>query len=188
MLDGIDAALSAGLQIRLNAVVLRGIIEAEFERLLGYAHGRGMSLALIETMPLGGTGADRVKQYLSLGEFRQWLSARWTLAPVTEKNGGPATYVRVAETGGLLGFIAPLSCNFCASCNRVRVSSTGRLYTCMGHEGSHDLVPALGEKNPYAALDAAIRTTIGQKPERHGFEIGPHGAVGLGRPMSALGG
>ena len=96
--------------------------------------------------------------------------------------------MRVVETGGVLGFIAPLTCNFCASCNRVRVSSTGRLYTCMGHEGSSDLTPALGEKNPDAALDAAIRAAIRQKPERHGFGIGPLGVVGIGRPMSALGG
>ena len=188
VMDGIDAALSAGLQVRLNAVALRGVIETEFERLLAYAHGRGMSLALIETMPLGGTGADRVRQYLSLGEFRRELSARWTLEPVPEKNGGPASYVRVAETGGLLGFIAPLSCNFCAGCNRVRVSSTGRLYTCMGHEGSRDLAPALGASDPDAALDAAIRAAVRHKPERHGFRIGRHGVLGIGRPMSVLGG
>jgi cyclic pyranopterin phosphate synthase len=188
VLDGIDAALSAGLQVRLNAVALRGVIETEFDRLLAYAHGRGMSLALIETMPLGGTGADRVRQYLSLAEFKRELSARWTLEPVPEKTGGPASYVRVAETGGLLGFIAPLSCNFCAGCNRVRVGSTGRLYTCMGHEGSRDLVPALRESDSDAALDATIRAAIRQKPERHGFRIGRHGVVGIGRPMSVLGG
>jgi len=188
VLDGIDAAIAAGLQVRLNAVALRGIIEAEFERLLGYAHGRGMSLALIETMPLGGTVADRLKQYVSLAEFRRELSERWTFEPVPEKNGGPATYVRVAETGGLLGFIAPLSCNFCAGCNRVRVSSTGRLYTCMGHEGSRDLGPALRAENPDAALDEVIRASVKRKPERHDFRIDRDGVVGIGRQMSALGG
>ena len=188
VLEGIDAALAAGLRVRLNAVALRGAIETEFDRLLGYSHDRGMSLALIETMPLGGDGAERLSQYLSLGEFRRQLAARWTLEPVTEKNGGPATYVRVAETGGLLGFIAPLSCNFCAGCNRVRISSVGRLYTCMGHEGSRDLAPALRDGVSDGELEAAIRAAIRQKPERHNFRIDAGGVVGIGRSMSVLGG
>lgn len=187
-LAGIDAALAAGLRIRLNTVALRGVVEHEFDRLLRFAHDRGMSLALIETMPLGGTAIDRTAQYLSLEAFRRELSTRWSLEPVPEKNGGPASYVRVAETGGLLGFIAPLSCNFCAACNRVRVSSAGRLYTCMGDEGSRDLVPALGAANPDIALDADIRAALKQKPERHQFRIDPSGVAGINRTMSVLGG
>lgn len=188
VLNGIDAALAAGLRVRLNAVALRGVIETEFDRLLAFAHGRGMSLALIETMPLGGIASDRIKQFLSLDAFRQELAARWTLDSVPDENGGPASYVRVAETGGLLGFIAPLSCNFCAGCNRVRVSSTGRLYTCMGLEGSRDLGPALRAENPDAALDAVIRAALRHKPERHGFKIGASAVVGISRSMSNLGG
>ena len=132
LLDGIEAARAAGLIIRINAVALRGVIERQFEPLLNYAHARGMALALIETMPLGDTGASRHEQFLSLGAFRAEIGKRFDLSPVAERSGGPADYVRVAETGGLLGFITPFSCNFCAGCNRVRVSSNGRLFTCMG--------------------------------------------------------
>lgn len=188
VLDGIEAARDAGLSIRLNAVALRGVIEEQFEPLLRYAHGRGMALALIETMPLGDVGVSRVGQYLSLTEFRRQLSLTWNMAPLDHKSGGPAEYVEVKQTGGRLGFITPLSCNFCASCNRVRVGSNGRLYTCMGHEGSLDLRPALASAEPARELDLAIREALKHKPERHGFRIQQAGVDGIGRHMSVLGG
>ncbi|ODT20308.1 MAG: cyclic pyranopterin phosphate synthase MoaA [Kaistia sp. SCN 65-12] len=188
VLEGIEAARDAGLSIRINAVALRGVIEEQFEPLLLYAHGRGMALALIETMPLGDTGISRVGQYLSLTEFRKHLSGRWGLSVLDHKSGGPAHYVEVRQTGGLLGFITPLSCNFCASCNRVRVGSNGRLYTCLGHEGSVDLRPALASTEPEQQLDLAIRDALRRKPERHGFRIGQAGVDGIGRHMSVLGG
>lgn len=188
VLEGIQAARDAGLSIRINTVALRGVIEEQFEPLLLYAHGRGMALALIETMPLGDTGTSRAGQYLSLTEFRKHLSGKWGLSVLDHKSGGPAQYVEVKQTGGLLGFIAPLSCNFCASCNRVRVGSSGRLYTCMGHEGSVDLRPALASAEPARQLDLAIREALRRKPERHGFRIGQAGVNGIGRHMSVLGG
>lgn len=188
VLDGIDAAIDAGLSVRINTVALRGVIETQFEPLLRYAHARRMALALIETMPLGDTGITRVDQYLSLTDFRTQLSLTWDLSLLDYKSGGPAEYVEVKQTGGIIGFITPLSCNFCALCNRVRVGSNGRLYTCMGHEGAVDLRPALTGANSDEQLDRAIRSALGQKPERHGFRIGQHEVSGIGRHMSVLGG
>ncbi|MBN9310777.1 GTP 3',8-cyclase MoaA [Devosia sp.] len=189
VLEGIEAALAEGLRIRINTVALLGVVEDQFEPLLRYAHGRGMALALIETMPLGDTGVSRIGQYLSLTAFRRELEQRWTLSASTAKSGGPASYVTVGETGGLLGFITPLSCNFCASCNRVRVGSDGRLFTCMGHEGSVDLRPALAAGADGSALDGLIREALRRKPERHGFEVGKAAlAGGIVRHMSVLGG
>lgn len=189
VLRGIEAALAAGLRVRINTVALRGVIEAQIEPLLRYAHERGAALALIETMPLGDTGVPRVDQYLSLTAFRDEIARRWTLAPSARRSGGPAAYYDVAETGGLLGFITPLSCNFCASCNRVRVGSDGRLFTCMGHEGSVDLRAALVAGDGGIALDAAIRDALRRKPERHGFASDSSGlSGGINRHMSVLGG
>lgn len=189
VLDGIEAALAAGLKVRINTVALRGVIEAQFDPLLRYAHERHSGLALIETMPLGDAGVSRVGQYLSLSRFRDDLAQRWTLTPSARRSGGPATYYDVAETGGLLGFITPLSCNFCASCNRVRVGSDGRLFTCMGHEGSVNLRPALAAADGGIALDAAIRDALRRKPERHNFSADKNGlAGGISRHMSVLGG
>lgn len=189
VLEGVDAALAAGLSIRINTVALRGVLEAQFAPLLQYAHGRGMTLALIETMPLGDTGVSRLGQYLSLTEFRRDLQRNWTLTPSRKSSGGPASYVEVGETGGLLGFITPLSCNFCASCNRVRVGSDGRLFTCMGHEGPADLRPALALHDGGVTLDAAIRDALRHKPERHSFRATGDGlSGGISRHMSVLGG
>jgi len=187
VLKGIEAALAEGLRTRLNTVALRGVVEGQFGALLRYAHGRDMSLALIETMPLGDTGVSRIGQYLSLSAFRRDLENNWTLTPSPDRSGGPASYVKVGETGGLLGFITPLSCNFCASCNRVRVGSDGRLFTCMGHEGSVNLRPALAEHVAADALDAAIRGALRRKPERHIFRAGDAGlSGGIARHMSVL--
>jgi cyclic pyranopterin phosphate synthase len=189
VLDGIDAALAAGLGVRINTVAMRGVIEAQFDALLRHAHGRGMALALIETMPLGDTGVSRIGQYLSLTSYRQDLAQRWTLEPSARSSGGPASYWEVGETGGLLGFITPLSCNFCSSCNRVRVGSDGRLFTCMGHEGSADLRPALAAGDDGAMLDTAIRDALRRKPERHSFRADSEGlSGGIARHMSVLGG
>lgn len=189
VLNGIEAALVAGLRVRINTVALRGVVEAQFEPLLRYAHERGAALALIETMPLGDTGVSRVDQYLSLTAFRELFTKRWTLTPSARRSGGPAAYYDVAETGGLLGFITPLSCNFCASCNRVRVGSDGRLFTCMGHEGSVNLRPTLSAGDGGIALDAAIRDALRRKPERHGFAADRNGlSGGINRHMSVLGG
>jgi cyclic pyranopterin phosphate synthase len=189
VLNGIDAALAVGLKLRINTVALRGVIEAQIDPLLRYAHERRMALALIETMPLGDTGVSRVGQYLSLTGFREEVAQRWTLTPSAQRSGGPATYYDIAETGGLLGFITPMSCNFCASCNRVRVGSDGRLFTCMGHEGSVDLRTALAAADGGVTLDAAIRDALRRKPERHNFGLESNGlSGGISRHMSVLGG
>jgi len=188
VLDGIDAALAAGLKVKLNTVALRGVIEGQADGLIRFAHARGMTLTLIETMPLGETGADRLGQFLSLATFRRELGERWSLTDLAERSGGPAAYVQVAETGGRLGFITPLSCNFCAGCNRVRVSSTGRLYTCMGQEGSVDLRAALRDATQAETLAVLIAEAIGRKPKGHAFEFAAGRVTGISRHMSTLGG
>jgi len=157
VLDGIDAALAAGLKVKLNAVALSGVNEHAFDDLIRYAHGRGMDLTLIETMPLGDIDGDRTDQYLPLSTVRQRLADSWTLDEIDYRTGGPARYVRVAETGGRLGFITPMTHNFCESCNRVRVTCTGTLYMCLGQED--------------AAVIAAIREAITRKPKGHDFII-----------------
>ncbi len=188
VLKGIDAALSAGLKVKLNAVAMRGDFESEVDDLIGFAHGRGMDLTLIEEMPLGQTGHDRSQSFLPLDHLRRSLTGRWTLVPIDDRTGGPARYVRVAETGGRLGFITPLSCDFCASCNRVRVSCTGDLFTCMGSEGAVSLRQALRVDNPEAAVGALIRDALGRKPKGHSFEISRQAVSGVARHMSVLGG
>ncbi|MEW6644916.1 MAG: GTP 3',8-cyclase MoaA [Pseudomonadota bacterium] len=188
VMDALRAAEQAGLKVKLNAVALKGSTEHEIHDLIAFAHGRGMDLTLIETMPLGEIGADRMDQYLSLVDLRRLIETRWTLADTPERTGGPARYVRVAETGGRIGFITPMSHNFCESCNRVRVSATGVLYTCLGQEQCVDLRAAIrgseGDDRLHAAIDAAIRA----KPAGHDFRIDRDGAPALARHMSALGG
>jgi cyclic pyranopterin phosphate synthase len=188
VLEGIDAALSAGLKVKLNAVAMRGDFESEVDDLIGFAHGRGMDLTLIEEMPLGQTGHDRSQSFLPLDDLRRSLAGRWTLVPIDDRTGGPARYVRVAETGGRLGFITPLSCDFCASCNRVRVSCTGELFTCMGSEGTVGLRPALRGEDPEATVGGLIRHALGRKPKGHSFEISRQAVSGVARHMSVLGG
>ena len=188
VLAGIDAALAAGLKVKLNCEALRGVIEAQCDGLIRFAHGRGMTLTLIETMPLGDSGSDRLSQFLSLAAFRRELETRWTLSDVTDRTGGPASYARVAETGGRIGFITPLTCNFCAGCNRVRLSSTGRLYTCMGHEGSVDLRSVLRDAAVGDRLPEMIREALAKKPKGHAFELTAGRIQGISRHMSTLGG
>jgi cyclic pyranopterin phosphate synthase len=189
VLAGIDAAQAAGLSVKINTVALRDMNRGEIPDMLDWAHGRGMDLTLIETMPLGETGADRVEQYLPLSLVRADLARRYTLDDIDYRSGGPARYVRVAETGGRLGFITPLTHNFCESCNRVRVTCTGTLYMCLGQEDDADLRAPLRASKDDALLLEAIDRAIARKPKGHDFIIDRrHGAPALARPMSLTGG
>jgi cyclic pyranopterin phosphate synthase len=190
VLDGLEAARAAGLEIKINTVALKDDNADELQAMILWAHGLGMGLSLIETMPLGEIEQDRTEQYLSLAEVRTELERRWTLTPLTERTGGPSRYVRIEQTGGKLGFITPLSHNFCAACNRVRVTCTGTLFLCLGREESADLRAVL-RSNPGedAPVRAAILEAMTRKPERHAFQIEAFGAApALSRPMSMTGG
>jgi cyclic pyranopterin phosphate synthase len=189
VLAGIDAALAAGLHVKINAVALKGVNEDELSDLVGWAHGRGMELTIIEVMPLGDVGAGRLDQYLPLSLVRARLSERYTLADIDYRTGGPARYVKVAETGGRLGFITPLTHNFCESCNRVRVTCTGTLYMCLGQEDAADLRAPLRLSEGNALLDAAIEEAISRKPKGHDFIIDRrHQRPALARHMNVTGG
>src|SRR5271154_5459360 len=189
VLAGIDAALAAGLKIKINTVALKGVNEDEFPQLIEWAHGRGMDITLIEVMPLGEIGQGRLDQYLPLSMVRARLSQRYGLDDIDYRTGGPARYVRVAETGGLLGFITPLTHNFCESCNRVRVTCTGTLYMCLGQEDAADLRKPLRASKANAPLFAAIEEAIGRKPKGHDFIIDRrHKQPALARHMSVTGG
>lgn len=189
VLEGIDAALAAGLKVKINAVALRDVNEHEFNDLIRFAHGRGMDLTLIETMPLGDIDGDRTDQYLPLSTVRQRLARDWTMDEIDYRTGGPARYVRVAETGGRLGFITPMTHNFCESCNRVRVTCTGTLYMCLGQDDAADLRKALRASEGDAPVIAAIREAISRKPKGHDFII-DRGvtAPAVKRHMSVTGG
>ncbi len=189
VLDGIAAARAAGLAVKLNAVALRGINEAELPALMVWAHGQGLELTLIEVMPLGEVDGDRFDHYLPLSAVRSALETHFTLTPSAHRSGGPARYVDVAETGGRLGFITPLTNNFCADCNRVRVTATGQLFACLGGAEQVDLRAALRSPDPDAALSAALDLAMATKPERHHFAIRAAGAEpALARHMSVTGG
>jgi cyclic pyranopterin phosphate synthase len=186
---GIDAARRAGLKVKINAVALKGVNEDEFDDLIRWAHGDGMDLTLIETMPLGEVGADRTDQYLPLSTVRARLARNWTLEDIADKTGGPARYVRVAETGGRLGFITPLTHNFCEGCNRVRVTCTGTLYMCLGQEDAADLRAPLRASEGDELLHAAIDEAIARKPKGHDFVIDrDHRGPAVSRTMSVTGG
>ncbi len=189
VLEGIAAARGAGLQVKLNTVALKGINEGEIPDLIVWAHARDIALTLIEVMPLGEVEGDRFDHYLPLSKVRADLAARFTLTPDPHRSGGPARYVQVAETGGRLGFITPLTDNFCEGCNRVRVSATGQLFACLGGTEQVDLRAALRSDNPDAALAAALDEAMRTKPLRHSFAItGPGQAPALARHMSMTGG
>ena len=189
VLAGIDAAQDAGLKVKINMVALRDVNRDEIPEMLDWAHGRGMDLTLIETMPLGDVDADRVAQYLPLSLVRADLERRYTLADTDYRTGGPARYVRVGETGGRLGFITPLTHNFCESCNRVRVTCTGTLYMCLGQNDDADLRAPLRASNDDALLGAAIDRAIARKPKGHDFIIDRrHNTPALARTMSLTGG
>ena len=189
VLEGVDAAQKAGLAIKINAVALKGVNDDEFPRLIEWAHGRGMDLTFIEVMPLGDIEAARVDQYLPLSVVRANLMDRFTLQNIDYQTGGPARYVRVAETGGRLGFITPMTHNFCESCNRVRVTCTGTLYMCLGQEDAADLRAPLRASESDAPLIGAIRDAILRKPKGHDFVIDRGTALpAVGRHMSVTGG
>jgi cyclic pyranopterin phosphate synthase len=189
VISGIEAARGAGLQIKINAVALKGVNEFEFDDLIRWTHGSGMDLTLIETMPLGEIGSDRTDQYLPLDEVRRGLEERWTLDDIPYKTGGPARYVRIRETGGRLGFITPLTHNFCEGCNRVRVTCTGTLYMCLGQEDAADLRAPLRASEGDELLQAAIDEAIGRKPKGHDFVIDrQHRTPAVARHMSMTGG
>jgi GTP 3',8-cyclase len=189
VLEGIDAAQAAGLQIKINAVALKGVNDDEFFQLIEWAHGRGMELTLIEVMPLGEIGAGRLEQYLPLSMVRARLAERFHLEDLDYRSGGPARYVRVAETGGRLGFITPMTHNFCESCNRVRLTCTGTLYMCLGQEDAADLRRPLRAAESDAPLLAAIDEAIARKPKGHDFIIDRrHKRPALARHMSVTGG
>ncbi|HWK88213.1 MAG TPA: GTP 3',8-cyclase MoaA [Xanthobacteraceae bacterium] len=171
VMAGIDAAQKAGLAVKLNAVALKGVNEDEIPALMEWAHGRGMDLSLIEVMPLGEVGSERVDQYLPLSLVRTRLATRYTLTDIDYRTGGPARYMRVEETGGRLGFITPLTHNFCEGCNRVRLTCTGTLYMCLGQEDSADLRTPLRNSEGDEALQIAIDEAIARKPKGHDFII-----------------
>lgn len=192
VLNGIDAALSAGLKVKINTVALKHQNADEIPSMIEWAHGLGMDMTLIEVMPLGETGEDRFDQYLPLPMIRDELETRWTLTPLpkVDPNGGPSSYVRVEETSGKLGFITPLTNNFCAGCNRVRITCTGRIYMCLGQDDHVDLRAALREApDKDGALRSALDRALGAKPEKHDFRIDRRGATpALPRHMSTTGG
>ncbi len=189
VLDGIAAAEKAGLKIKLNAVALKDFNEDEIEDLIRFAHGRGADLTLIETMPLGEIDGDRTDQYLPLSIVRARLMDRFTLEDSDYRTGGPARYVRVRETGGRLGFITPMTHNFCESCNRVRLTCTGTLYMCLGQEDAADLRAPLRASSDDALLSSAIDAAILRKPKGHDFVIDRvHQRPAVGRHMSVTGG
>lgn len=189
VLRGIDAALEAGLKVKINTVALKGINDGEFPSLIRWAHGRGIDVALIETMPMGGVDADRVAQYLPLSLVRAELAREFTLQDSDYRTGGPARYATLAETGGRLGFITPLTHNFCDNCNRVRLTCTGTLYMCLGQEDAADLREPLRASRDDAMLEYAIDDAIARKPKGHDFAISRrNNAPALSRPMFMTGG
>ena len=189
VMAGIDSAQAAGLKVKINAVALKGVNEDEIPVLVEWAHGRGMDLTLIEVMPLGDIGEERLTQYLPLSIVRGRLAERYTLEDLDDRTGGPARYVRVKETGGRLGFITPMTHNFCESCNRVRVTCTGTLYMCLGQEDAADLRTPLRASEANDLLYGAIDEAIARKPKGHDFVIDRrHRRPALARHMSVTGG
>ncbi|MFQ5985270.1 MAG: GTP 3',8-cyclase MoaA [Alphaproteobacteria bacterium] len=190
VMEGIQAAQAARLRVKINTVALKGVNDDEFDRLIRWCGEHGFDLTIIEVMPMGDIGGEtRLDQYLPLSMVRADLKQRWTLEEVDHRTGGPARYVRVKETGGLLGFITPLTHNFCESCNRVRVTCTGTLFMCLGQEDAADLKTPLRASESDAPLIAAIYEAIARKPKGHDFVIDRrHQRPALARHMSVTGG
>ena len=189
VMEGIDAAQAAGIKVKLNAVALKGFNDQELPEMIRWAHGRGMDLTLIETMPMGEIDLDRTDQYLPLSLVRARLSEEFNLDDIPYKTGGPARYVEVRETGGRLGFITPMTHNFCESCNRVRLTCTGTLYMCLGQDDAADLRAPLRASEGNEALNEAIDEAIGRKPKGHDFIIDRrHNRPSVQRHMSVTGG
>jgi GTP 3',8-cyclase len=190
VLDGLAAAKAAGLAVKINTVALRGVNEDEFDDLVAWAGREGFDLVFIEVMPMGDIGGEnRLEQYLPLSMVRARLERRWTLDDTDYRTGGPARYATVRETGRRLGFITPLTHNFCESCNRVRLTCTGTLYMCLGQEDAADLRAPLRQSEGDAALEAAIGEAISRKPKGHDFIIDRrHNRPAVSRHMSVTGG
>jgi cyclic pyranopterin phosphate synthase len=189
VLAGIEAARAAGLAVKINAVALKNLNEEEIPSLIAWAHGKGMDLTLIEVMPMGEIGEGRLDQYVPLSLVRARLAKQFTFTDLDESTGGPARYVRIAETGGKLGFITPMTHNFCELCNRVRITCTGTLHTCLGHEDAADLRKPLRASSDDELLSAAIDGAIGLKPKGHDFIIDRrHNRPSVSRHMSVTGG
>lgn len=189
VLAGIEAAREAGIRVKINAVALKNINEDEIPSLMEWAHGKDMDLTLIEVMPMGDVSGGRIDQYVPLSMLRARLAAKYTLTDIDETTGGPARYVRVSETGGKLGLITPMTHNFCESCNRVRITCTGTLHSCLGHEDAADLRKPLRASADNELLAAAIDRAIALKPKGHDFIIDRrHNRPGVSRHMSVTGG
>lgn len=188
VMDGLAAARDAGLAVKINTVALKGVNEDEFDRLVGWCGEQGFDLTFIETMPMGDIDGDRTAQYLPLSEVRGRLAQRWTLSDIADRTGGPARYVRVAETGGRVGFITPMTHNFCESCNRVRVTCTGTLYMCLGQDDAADLRTPLRVSEGDEAVTHAILNAVARKPKGHDFIIGRDARPSVARHMSVTGG
>jgi cyclic pyranopterin phosphate synthase len=189
VMAGIEAARSCGLKLKINTVALRSDNAAELPAMIQWAHRQGMDISLIETMPMGEVEADRTAQFLPLSEVRRELESFWTLTDLPDRTPGPSRYVRVEETGGRLGFITPLTHNFCEACNRVRLTCTGTLYMCLGQEDSADLRQAIRDHPADdAPVVAAVRDAIARKPKGHDFRIAPQAAPAVRRVMAMTGG
>jgi cyclic pyranopterin phosphate synthase len=188
VLEGIMAAKAAGLAVKINTVALKGANEDEHEHLVEWCGSHGFDITFIETMPMGEIHSDRTEQYLPLSLVRSRLEKRFTLSDIDYRTGGPARYVRVAETGGRIGFITPMTHNFCETCNRVRVTCTGTLYMCLGQEDAADLRTPLRASEGDQLLDAAITEAISRKPKGHEFIIDRDAHPAVGRHMSVTGG
>lgn len=186
---GIEAARNAGLHIKINTVALKGVNDDEYDEMVRWTHGQGMDLTLIETMPMGDIDEDRSDQYLPLSIIRARLMDKWTLQDIPYKTGGPARYVEVAETGGKIGFITPMTHNFCESCNRVRLTCTGTLYMCLGQDDAADLRAPLRASEDNTLLYDAIDAAIARKPKGHDFVIDRRtNRPAVSRHMSVTGG
>lgn len=188
VLDGIAAARRAGLEVKINTVALKGFNDDEFDGLIRFCGDGGMDLTFIETMPMGEIEGHRVDQYLPLSEVRSNLEERWTLSESAHSSGGPARYAEIAETGRRVGFITPMSHNFCESCNRVRVTCTGTLYMCLGQDDAVDLREPLRASETDIPLRAAIDAAIARKPKGHDFVIDRLNRPAVARHMSVTGG
>lgn len=189
VMAGLDAAQAAGLAVKINMVALRGVNDDEFDAMIAWCGERGFDLVIIEVMPMGDIGEDRLDQYMPLSMVRAKIERNWTLEETDYSTGGPARYATVRETGGRIGFITPLTHNFCESCNRVRLTCTGTLYMCLGQEDAADLRAPLRAASDDAPLEEAVREAISRKPKGHDFVIDRRrGAVSVPRHMSVTGG
>ncbi|WP_439571358.1 GTP 3',8-cyclase MoaA [Sphingomonas sp.] len=187
VLDGIAAARAAGLSVKINMVALKGLNDSEIPAMLDWTSAQGMDLTLIETMPLGAIDEDRADRFVPLTQVLADLSAQFDLTRDAHDSGGPARYWRVGGTDARLGLISPLTGNFCDSCNRVRLTTEGKLFTCLGHDDQVDLKSAI-RSGGLAAVDEAIDAALASKPARHDFDVAPGAAPAVSRHMSVTGG